>query len=107
MTERELSQRVGEILRSHRKDDAGKSIARREIAERLGFSTNYLTQIESGVKVSLYQFFRILTCLPPGEARGALLDVLQAFGLAGIVETENAPQDDRDKLARIRAILDE
>lgn len=107
MNEKYFSQMVGEIIRNHRKDATGKSIPRREIAENLGFATNYLTQIESGTKTSMFNFFGVLSCLPPVEARGALLDVLQAFGLAGIVETGKTSQKDRDKLARIRAILDE
>lgn len=107
MNEKDFSQLVGEIIRNHRKNAAGKSIARREIADKLGFATNYLTQIEGGTKTSMFNFFGILSCLPEAEARGALLDVLQAFGLAGIVETGKEWGKDREKLERIRAILDE
>ena len=107
MTEKELSVIIGDIIRKHRRDESGKTLSRKAIADQLGFTQGYITQVERGVKISLYQFFRILTCLPPAEARGALLDVLQAFGLAGIVETGKESQKDREKLERIKAILEE
>ena len=107
MTEKESSELIGDIIRKHRKDARGKTISRKEIADQLGFTQGYLTQVERGVKISLYQFLRVLTCLPPVEARGALLDVLQLFGLAGILETGENWGKNREKLERIRAILDE
>ena len=107
MIEKELSVIIGDIIRKHRRDESGKTLSRKAIADQLGFTQGYITQVERGVKISLYQFFRILTCLPPAEARGALLDVLQAFGLAGIIESAEASPTDLDKLERIRALLNE
>ena len=107
MTEIELSALIGSSLQRHRKRGDGKPIPRQEIGNKLGWGESYLRQIERGGKVSMYNYLRILSCLPPVEARGALLDVLQAFGLAGIVETGDTSQKDREKLARIRAILEE
>ena len=110
MDEKELASLIGEIIRKYRKDETGKSIPRRIIAEKLGFTDQNLVQIENGTK-SIYTFFRVLSCLPESSAREAwqefLTVALPGFGLARIVETEEEQQKDREKLERIKAILEE
>ena len=107
MTEQELSALVGDSLQRHRKNTDGKAIPRQEIGDQLGWGESYLRQIERGGKVSMYNWLRILSCLPPGEARGALSDVLQAFGLASLLESRSDAERDREKLERIKAIVEE
>lgn len=111
MEEKDLSLLVGEVIRKHRKDESGKKLSRRIIADKLGFQESYLTQIEAGTKTSMFTFFRVLACLPTNEAKEAwrefLAVALPAFDLARIVETGEEQGKDHEKLARIRALLEE